>query len=340
MSYLSFGVFNNVEVLRQHGTGMSCQCAGQPSPYKIGSYISLSSTYSSLDQLMRKHVCTVRRILRNCIGSQQRAGTDFPAFLSKDGTSSSPVDRNNHENSLIVLLKEVCMSFDRITSQYPARHQDSNRTKKPKVPNQESEWLSKRVTEELEYGNIICAIRLTSTYINNQEDKSGEYSVTRRSNTLSSVDLTTAEEVSNTVNSTGECVGVPGGAEATVHVARFFPHHYAMVTLDFSNAFKFQSRAKILRCVQDKLPRISGFVNTCYSSSSCLFNGDRTIDSLDCAPGEAQSVFPSDEGTVVWSPAIEHGSRGMVDMQSLKDSHKNPRNRLSDLGSTGNVNRE
>ena len=76
-----------------------------------------------------------------------------------------------------------------------------------------------------------------------------------------------------------------GGVEAAVHSARLYLHslnpHQALLKLDFKNAFNSIRRDKMLDAVQAVAPVLLPFVHSSYSSPSCLFWGDKTIQSSE-----------------------------------------------------------
>ena len=79
--------------------------------------------------------------------------------------------------------------------------------------------------------------------------------------------------------------GVRNGAEAAVHAARLYLHDTspgtALLKLDFSNAFNFIRRDKVLEAVLEHAPELHPFVHSVYSSPSSLFWGDKTIQSAE-----------------------------------------------------------
>ncbi|KAI0990446.1 hypothetical protein GJ496_006468 [Pomphorhynchus laevis] len=118
-------------------------------------------------------------------------------------------------------------------------NRDSNRTRKPKVPNKDSECLSKRVTiltafaahkSLMEPQNRRRKFYRTITYLKHQVVKSCAFcdSGLRNvlgSNTISSVDMTTAEDVQKSTNSTDECNrNFTVTDESIIYAIRSFPN--------------------------------------------------------------------------------------------------------------------
>ena len=68
--------------------------------------------------------------------------------------------------------------------------------------------------------------------------------------------------------------GVRNGAEAAVHAARCYlqkaDSSSVVVKLDFSNAFNFIRRDRMLKSVQRLVPVLSDFVHSAYSAPSTL----------------------------------------------------------------------
>jgi len=80
-------------------------------------------------------------------------------------------------------------------------------------------------------------------------------------------------------------VGTKGGAEAMVHAARRFleskPEDYALVKLDFTNAFNSIRRDSMLEAVAQRCPGLLPLALASYGSSSHLWLGDETLVSAE-----------------------------------------------------------
>ncbi|KAK9052651.1 hypothetical protein SSX86_029281 [Deinandra increscens subsp. villosa] len=80
-------------------------------------------------------------------------------------------------------------------------------------------------------------------------------------------------------------VGIPSGAEAVLHSANRFLNEFhsngsfAMLTVDFSNAFNLVDRTSLLREVRNRCPSISLWVNFLYAQPARLYVGDDCISS-------------------------------------------------------------
>lgn len=76
-------------------------------------------------------------------------------------------------------------------------------------------------------------------------------------------------------------VGVPGGCEAAIHSTRRFlstlPSNYAVVKLDFANAFNNIRRSDMLLAVKERLPELFSYCYSAYSTPSYLFHGQNFI---------------------------------------------------------------
>ena len=79
-------------------------------------------------------------------------------------------------------------------------------------------------------------------------------------------------------------VGVKGGCEATVHAVRRFldsmPQDFAIVKLDFKNAFNNLNRSKMLHEVYRAIPEIYKFCHSSYWGTSLLKFNDHIIESM------------------------------------------------------------
>ena len=77
--------------------------------------------------------------------------------------------------------------------------------------------------------------------------------------------------------------GVPGGCEAAVHAVRRFvesmPRDYAVVKLDFANAFNCLDRSHMLNEVYRKIPELYKFCHLAYAHATDLQFGDWRIQS-------------------------------------------------------------
>lgn len=77
--------------------------------------------------------------------------------------------------------------------------------------------------------------------------------------------------------------GVKGGCEAAVHAVRRFiesmPEDYAVVKLDFSNAFNTLNRTAMLNEVFDGVPELYKYCHLSYSNSSFLRFGEFLVES-------------------------------------------------------------
>ena len=75
------------------------------------------------------------------------------------------------------------------------------------------------------------------------------------------------------------------GAEAAVHSARMYlrdlPANYAMVKLDFRNAFNSVRRDRVLEAALEHIPELYPFVYCCYSTSSHLFFDKHILSSQE-----------------------------------------------------------
>ena len=75
--------------------------------------------------------------------------------------------------------------------------------------------------------------------------------------------------------------GVRGGVEAAIHAARQYLHllppDYAIIKLDFRNAFYSVCRDKMLSAVLDLAPELYQFVYSAYSAPSSLYWGDKIL---------------------------------------------------------------
>ena len=69
--------------------------------------------------------------------------------------------------------------------------------------------------------------------------------------------------------------GVRGGGEAVTHTARYYVCHlppgYALVNLNFKNAFNLMHKYRMLKVLLDSGPRIYHFVFSIYSTPSFFF---------------------------------------------------------------------
>ena len=76
-------------------------------------------------------------------------------------------------------------------------------------------------------------------------------------------------------------VGVPSGCEAAIHSTRRFvssmPTGYALVKLDFRNAFNNVHRSDMLQAVKERLPGLFSYCYSAYGSPSYLFHGNLSL---------------------------------------------------------------
>ena len=93
------------------------------------------------------------------------------------------------------------------------------------------------------------------------------------------------EEMSTLLAPTQLGFGVRGGVEAAIHAARQYLHllppDYAIIKLDFSNAFNSVCRDKMLSAVLDLAPEPYQFVYSAYSAPSSLYWGDKILFSQE-----------------------------------------------------------
>ena len=81
-------------------------------------------------------------------------------------------------------------------------------------------------------------------------------------------------------------VGVKGGAEAIIHAAGAVFHDNSIndedkwvLQVDFENAFNLISRSRMLEEVRKRCPKAAKWADTCYSSPSHLFFGNKRLSS-------------------------------------------------------------
>jgi len=76
-------------------------------------------------------------------------------------------------------------------------------------------------------------------------------------------------------------VGVPGGCETAIHVARSFlsscPTGSALLKIDFSNAFNCIRRDSILEAVEAHVPEMLPFLDSAYSQATNLQFGEYQV---------------------------------------------------------------
>ena len=79
--------------------------------------------------------------------------------------------------------------------------------------------------------------------------------------------------------------GISRGAEAAVHATRIFLHNLQpqqlILKLDFRNTFNSLHRDKMLTAVRQKVPGLFPLIHSAYSSPSCLFFGESTLQSAE-----------------------------------------------------------
>ena len=78
---------------------------------------------------------------------------------------------------------------------------------------------------------------------------------------------------------------MPKGAEAVTHVATIYVQNLApnstILKLDFTNGFNNLHRDKMFLAVRGLAPQLLLFVISAYGSPSCMFFGDRVIESWE-----------------------------------------------------------
>ena len=94
----------------------------------------------------------------------------------------------------------------------------------------------------------------------------------------------TRHEAFNSLASLQLGVGVKGGCEAVIHatsqlMSSIPPHQGWTLLLDFSNAFNCIDRGSMFAEIRRRIPSLSAWMESCYSSQPLLYLGSNTIHS-------------------------------------------------------------
>ena len=98
-------------------------------------------------------------------------------------------------------------------------------------------------------------------------------------------------------------VGIPGGCNSAIHLARWFlqgvPADYVMFKFDFANAFNILRRHYMLLSVFNRLPEMYAYCHSTCGQPSILFHGSYIISSEE-GPQEGDPIGP-----ILFSNAVQ-----------------------------------